>query len=196
VPATVLLGYVAFFALEWLLHGAHGHHDARRAAEAHGFAPPAGGPVAPRHRTLVTLNLLGDGLHNLIDGMLIAATFLTNPTVGVLTTVAVSLHEIPRELGSFGVLVHGGVPARRAVLYNVCTALLAALGAVAVLSAGAHAAAVARALLPFAAGNFLFIAGSLVVPLLRLPGTPRLLALRGGLVALGLVATGAPALFR
>jgi zinc and cadmium transporter len=177
VPAAVLLGYATFFALEWLLHGA-----------------PATG--AGRRRALVSLNLIGDGLHNLLDGMLIAATFLADPAVGVLTTVAVSLHEVPRELGSFGVFVHGGVSPRRAVLYNAWTALVAALGAVGVLAAGPHAAALARALLPFAAGNFLYIAASLLVPLLRRPASRRLLALRGALVALGLAATGAPALFR
>jgi zinc and cadmium transporter len=130
VPATVLLGYATFFALEWLLHGLHGHHDARRAARAHGGGDGAGGGPRPRarRRAVVTLNLLGDGLHNLLDGMLIAASFLTHPGVGVLTTVAVSLHEVPRELGSFGVFVHGGVSPRRAVLYNVGTALLSVAG--------------------------------------------------------------------
>jgi zinc and cadmium transporter len=128
--------------------------------------------------------------------MLIAATFLTDPAVGVLTTVAVSLHEVPRELGSFGVFVHGGVPVGRAVRYNVVTALLSAAGAAGVLAAGPHAAGLARALLPFAAGNFLYIAASLLVPLLRRPGSRRLLAVRGALVALGLAATGVPAFFR
>lgn len=206
VPATVLLGYATFFALEWLLHGAHGHHDGHHDEPlAQHRAPPAPGgtavagrarPPSSRRRTLVALNLLGDGLHNLLDGMLIAATFLTDPAVGVLTTVAVSLHEVPRELGSFGVFVHGGVTARRAVLYNVGTALLAVLGAAGVLAAGPHAAALARALLPFAAGNFLYIAASLLVPLLRRPGSRRLLAVRAALVATGLAATGAPTLFR
>jgi zinc and cadmium transporter len=198
VPATVLLGYATFFALEWLLHGAHGHHDPRRAPRAHRDVPGRDDAHArsPRRRTLVALNLVGDGLHNLLDGMLIAATFLTDPAVGVLTTAAVSLHEVPRELGSFGVLVHGGVSPRRAVLYNLWSAALALLGAVGVLAAGPHAAALARALLPFAAGNFLYIAASLLVPLLRRPGTPRLVAARAALVALGLAATGAPALFR
>jgi zinc and cadmium transporter len=195
VPATVLLGYGTFFVLEWLLHGAHGHHDARRAPHAHGATGPRG-DVPRRRHAVVTLNLLGDGLHNLLDGMLIAASFLTHPGVGVLTTVAVSLHEVPRELGSFGVFVHGGVSPRRAVLYNVGTALLSVAGAAGVLAAGPHAASLARALLPFAAGNFLYIAASLLVPLLRRAGSRRLLAMRAALVALGLAATGAPALFR
>jgi zinc and cadmium transporter len=199
VPATVLLGYATFFALEWLLHGLHGHHDARRAARAHGHVGNGAGGEdrpRPRRRAVVTLNLLGDGLHNLLDGMLIAASFLTHPGVGVLTTVAVSLHEVPRELGSFGVFVHGGVSPRRAVLYNVGTALLSVAGAAGVLAAGPHAASLARALLPFAAGNFLYIAASLLVPLVRRAGSRRLLAARAGLIAMGLAATGAPALFR
>jgi len=207
VPATVLLGHATFFALEWLLHGVHGHHDAHRGAHAHGLthapghAPghahgaPTATPARARRSALVTLNLLGDALHNLLDGMLIAATFLTDPAVGVLTTVAVSLHEVPRELGSFGVFVHGGVTARRALAYNMWTALLAALGAAATLVLGTRAAGLAHALLPFAAGNFLYIAASLLVPLLRRPGTRRVLAVRAGLLGLGLAATGVPALF-
>ncbi len=186
VPAAVLAGTATFFALDRLLHGRHGDHAPR---------PAAPRPPAPRRRALVALTVLGDGLHNLLDGMLIAATFLTDPAVGVLTTVAVSLHEVPRELGTFGVLVHGGVSPRRALAYNGWTALLAFAGAAAVLAAGPHAAALARALLPFAAGNFLYIAASLLVPLLRPAGSRRLLAVRGALVALGLAATGAPALF-
>lgn len=204
VPATVLVGYATFFGLEWLLHGTHGHHDPARAPHAHAahavhapHAPHAPGVHAPaRRRALVTLTLAGDALHNLLDGMLIAATFLTDPAVGVLTTAAVSLHEVPRELGTFGVFVHGGVSARRALAYNVGTALVAGLGAAATLAVGARAAGLAHALLPFAAGNFLYIAASLLVPLLRRPGTRRALAVRAGLVALGLAATGAPALWR
>jgi zinc and cadmium transporter len=196
VPLLVALGYGTFHLLEWVLHTAHGHHDPARAAP--GCAAHAGAGVvagaAGRRRALVALNLLGDALHNLLDGMLIAATFLVDPAVGLLTTVAVSLHEVPRELGSFGVFVHAGVTARRALGYNVATGLLAVVGAVATLLVGARAAGVARALLPFAAGNFLFVAGSLLVPLLRRPGAPRVLALRAALVGLGLVATGVPAL--
>lgn len=188
VPVSVLAGYGVFFLLEWLLHGAHGHHDPRRAAHAHDA------PAGTRGRALVALNLAGDGLHNLLDGMLIAATFLTDPAVGVLTTLAVSLHEVPRELGSFGVFVHGGATVRRALAYNAVTALLAGAGAALTLAAGAHTAGLARALLPFAAGNFLYVAGALVGPLLRRPGSPRALAVRVGLLGLGLAATGLPAL--
>lgn len=195
VPALVLVGYAAFHALEWVLHTAHGHHDPARAAPgcaAHGHAPTA----AAARRPLVVLNLAGDALHNLLDGMLIAATFLADPAVGLLTTLAVSLHEVPRELGSFGVFVHAGVAPRRALAYNVWTAVLAAAGAAATLLAGARVAGAAHTILPFAAGNFLYVAGSLVGPLVRLPAARRVLALRAGLVGLGLAATGLPTLLR
>lgn len=215
VPALVLLGYAAFHALEWMLHTAHGHHDPAGAAPgcaAHGAThtathtaadtaadTAAHAPLATRaRRPLVVLNLLGDALHNLLDGIIIAATFLAGPAVGLLTALAVSLHEVPRELGTFGVFVHAGVAPRRALAYNVWTALFSAAGAAATLLAGSHVVGLARGILPFAAGNFLYVAGALLGPMVRQtvrhPGVGGARALRAGLVGLGLAATGIPAL--
>ena len=189
VPALVVTGLTTFAALEWVLHGAHGHHDL---GHAHGHGPG-------RPTSLAVLTVLGDALHNLVDGALIAATFLAAPAAGAFATLAVALHEVPRELGSFGVLVHGGVSPRRALLLNTGTALLAGAGAVGTLAFGPAAAHVANALLPFAAGNFLYVAGALLLPLLPRPGD-RAGARRGGwwrqagLVALGAAASAGPAL--
>ena len=198
VPALVAGGALAFLALEWLLHTAHGHHDPERAAPgcaAHGQHDPPAPNTPGVRRPLVTLNLVGDGLHNLLDGMLIAATFLASPATGLLATLAVALHEVPRELGTFGVYVHAGVPARRALAYNAATGLLAAAGAAFTLAVGARAAGLAEALLPFAAGNFLYVGASLLRAAFGRGAAPGARALRGGLVALGAAATGVPALF-
>lgn len=186
VPVTVVLGYAAFALVEWLLHSLKSGGRASVSRQGESAHP----------RSLVWLNFAGDATHNLLDGSLIAATFLVNPMVGVLATVAVSLHELPRELGSFGVYVHGGVPAWQAVRYNVLTALLSTTGAIATLFAGTHAAGLARALLPFAAGNFLYIAVSLLRPLLRRPAPRRLQVARAALIALGLGATAVPLVLR
>jgi zinc and cadmium transporter len=140
------------------------------------------------------LNLVGDGLHNLLDGMLIAATFLAGPSAGLLATLAVALHEVPRELGTFGVYVHAGVSARRALAYNAASGLLAAVGAAVTLAAGGRATGLAGAMLPFAAGNFLYVGASLVGPALRAGRGPRERGLRAALVALGAAATAVPAL--
>ena len=138
VPATVAAGIAAFFALEWLLHGTHDHHD-------EGHATGRGG------RTLVPLAVTGDAVHNLVDGALIAATFLADARAGVLTTAAVALHEVPREFGTFGAVVHGGTSPRRALAYNAATALAAGAGAALTLTFGARAAQLAPTVLPFAA---------------------------------------------
>lgn len=183
VPAVVAAGVAAFFALEWLLHGTHDHHDL-----AHGAGAAAG-----RRRALVRLAVTGDAIHNLVDGALVAATFLADVRAGVLTTAAVALHEVPREFGTFGAIVHGGVPARRALAYNAATAVAAGVGAAITLTFGERAAALAPVVLPFAAGNFLYLAGVLWRSLARertVGGWVR----RGGLVLVGVIATGLPAL--
>jgi zinc and cadmium transporter len=208
VPGMVILGLATFAALEWALHGSHGHHDGAGAghglhgpvaAVAHaGVAAHAGAAAARPRRAaaLAGLTIVGDALHNVIDGSLIAATFLVDPRVGVFATLAVALHEVPRELGTFGVLVHGGMSPRRALAFNTGTALLAAAGAAATLALGPAAARAAHALLPFAAGNFLYVAVSLLVPLLR-PGGPAGARRRRLLVVgVGIVGTAGPALLR
>ena len=193
VPVVVAAGVAAFFVLEWLLHGTHDHHDDAHALSGGESATDASG----RRRALVRLAITGDALHNLVDGALVAATFLADVRAGLLTTAAVALHELPREFGTFGAIVHGGVSARRALAYNAATALAAGLGAALTLTFGARAATLAPVVLPFAAGNFLYLAGALLRSLAR--GTPpperaRAWAARVGLVLLGLLATGIPAL--
>ncbi|GJG87034.1 hypothetical protein tb265_22150 [Gemmatimonadetes bacterium T265] len=190
VPAAVGVGVVAFFALEWVLHGTHDHH-------AHGHALGESRPGSDGRGALVPLAVTGDALHNLVDGALVAATFLADVRAGLLTTAAVALHEVPREFGTFGAIVHGGVPARRALAYNAATALAAGAGAALTLTFGARAAALAPVVLPFAAGNFLYLAGALLRSLAREPapdGRGRAWARRLALVALGALATGLPAL--
>jgi zinc and cadmium transporter len=150
--AWFLLGFLGFFFLEkslWL----HDHE-------------PQSASRTRRH-PVVTLNLLGDGVHNLVDGMLIAASYTVDPAVGVATTLAVLFHEVPQELGDFGVLVYGGLPVRKAVLYNFASALTAAVGAVLTLLLGGYITGLSTSLLPFAAGSFLYIAGSDLIPELQ-----------------------------
>ena len=101
---------------------------------------------------------IGDALHNFVDGSLIAAGFLTDPTIGILTVVAVGLHELPREVGTFGLFVHGGIRPMRAVLYNLVTAGVAMVGAALTLSVGQRMASATTFLLPVAAGTYLYIA--------------------------------------
>ncbi len=144
----ILGGILIFFILEKFLRWQHCHIPASQ-EHAH--------PVA-------TMNIVADSFHNMIDGMLIAASFLVSVPIGMATSIAVILHEIPQEIGQFGILVHGGVSVRRALLLNFLSALAAFAGAFIVFLIGSHAAEFSIYLLPITAGGFLYIAGSDLIP--------------------------------
>jgi zinc and cadmium transporter len=150
----VLAGLLGFFLVESLIHW---HHHGEDVEHRHGGG--AAGGVA----SFAWMNLLGDGIHNFIDGALIAGAWLAGPETGLVTTVAVALHEIPQEFGDFGVLLHGGMGVKKALAFNVATAGTALLGALVVLLGG-NASGVDVALLPLAAGGFLYVACADLVP--------------------------------
>jgi zinc and cadmium transporter len=172
----VLGGFIGFFVLEKFLWRGHVHEPRARAR---------GGPP------LATLNLVGDGLHNLIDGMVIAAAYVADPALGLTTTLAVVAHEIPQELGDFAVLVYGGMPVRRAIGFNFLSGLVAVAGALLVLAAG-NALGAPAALLPVAAGGFIYVAAADLVP--ELHRTRRLSVSVGqiGLMLLGVALVSVP----
>jgi len=140
-----MLGFLVFFGLEQFLHW---HHCQRAGA---GCRKPLG-----------MLILLGDGLHNLLGGIGVAGVFLIDVRLGIVAWLAAAAHEIPQELGDFGVLIHGGWSRGRALLWNLVSGLTFPVGAVATWSAS-QALAV-DFLVPFAAGNFIYIAASDLVP--------------------------------
>jgi zinc and cadmium transporter len=113
---------------------------------------------------VVTMNLVGDGVHNLIDGMVIGASYIVSLPIGIATTLAVLLHEIPQEIGDFSILVHGGLSVKKALAFNFLSALTAILGAVLSLLIGPSIEGYASALLPITAGGFIYIAGSDLIP--------------------------------
>jgi zinc and cadmium transporter len=110
------------------------------------------------------MNLVADGVHNLIDGMLIGASYLASLPLGFATTAAVVLHEIPQEIGDFGVLLHSGFSKRRALLFNFCSASLAIVGALIALLVGTRIEGFTQWMLPLTAGGFIYIAGSDLLP--------------------------------
>ncbi|HYP22449.1 MAG TPA: ZIP family metal transporter, partial [Actinomycetota bacterium] len=116
-------------------------------------------------------NLVGDGLHNLLDGSLIGASYLVSPRVGLATTIAVVLHEIPQELGDFGILVHSGVEPKKALRLNLLTGSMAVIGAVLALLSGDVLSE--QLLLPVAAGAFIYIASTDLLPELHKEPEPR-----------------------
>jgi zinc and cadmium transporter len=140
-----LAGFVLFFALEQLLHLHHGHRAARASRRPLGY-----------------LVLLADGLHNFLGGLGVASVFLLDVRLGIAAWLAAAAHEIPQELGDFGVLVHGGFSARAALLWNFVSGLTFLAGGLLAYTASAHLDV--SALVPFAAGNFLYIGASDLVP--------------------------------
>jgi zinc and cadmium transporter len=138
-------GFFAFYVLEQYLHW---HHCHRGAACEH---PPVG-----------ILVLVADGLHNLIGGLAVGASFLLGTPVGVSAWIAAAAHEVPQELGDFGILVHSGWGPRRALLFNLLSALTFPLGAlIAYVAAGAVEVTY---LVPFAAGSFVYIGATDLIP--------------------------------
>ena len=149
----VLGGLLGFFLIESVLHW---HHHGEDVAEHEA------GHIHP----LAWMNLLGDLIHNVMDGMLVAGAWLVSEPLGLATTIAVALHEVPQEFGDFGVLLSAGLSSRRALLLNFVSALGAVLGALLVLLAG-HEIHVEHQLVPLAAGGFLYVACADLVPELR-----------------------------
>lgn len=145
VFAWMLAGFAVFLMLEQFLHWHHCHRDAAECREP-----------------LTYLVLVGDGLHNFMGGLAVAGAFLVDLRLGISTWLAAAAHEIPQELGDFAVLVHGGWPKGRALAFNVASALTFLVGAL--LAYLASFEIDVTFLLPFAAGNFLYIAASDLVP--------------------------------
>jgi zinc and cadmium transporter len=150
----VLTGLLGFFVIESVIHWHHHGEDLAEHVEGH---------IHP----LAWMNLLGDLLHNVIDGMLVAGAWMADPSLGLAVTIAVALHEIPQEFGDFGVLVHAGMSPARALKLNFLSAAGAVAGAVAVLLLGKAVPHVEHALVPLAAGGFLYVACADLVPELR-----------------------------
>lgn len=149
----VLGGLLGFFVIESVLHWHHHGEDVDEHAAGHVH------PVA-------WMNLLGDLLHNVIDGMLVAGAWLSGPELGLATTIAIALHEVPQEFGDFGVLLHAGLSPRRALGLNLLSALGAVAGAVGVLLLGLDRH-LEHQLVPLAAGGFLYVACADLVPELK-----------------------------
>lgn len=182
---TVLTGIMVFFVFEKFLYWYHCHFHKKCTAHA------------ARKKSLSLLNLVGDGIHNMIDGMIIAASYLADFKLGVVTTVAVIFHEIPQEIGDVGILLYSGLDKWKVLMYNFLTALAAVLGAIIVIGLSASFAEYVVYLIPFAAGGFIYIAGSDLIPELHHETGPKksiqqLIAILAGIVVIYLVGTLAP----
>lgn len=158
VTFAVLLGLLGFFLLEKLVIWRHCHtHD----CEAHGHAEQI---ENARNAASGKLILIGDGIHNLVDGVLIAAAFLTDIHLGIVTSIAVIAHEIPQEVGDFAILLQSGFSRMKALAYNVATSLTTVVGGVVAYAWLALAEQVVPYVLAIAASSFIYIAVADLIP--------------------------------
>ena len=141
-----LIGFTMFFLMERYLYWRHCHNG-----------------VCDVH-TFTYMNLIGDGLHNFIDGLIIAASFMTDIRLGLVTTLAVVLHEVPQEIGDFGILVYGGMKKTKALLCNFICALMAVIGSIIGYILVGITEDISLFFISFTAGGFIYIAASDLLP--------------------------------
>ena len=141
-----MIGFTVFFLMERYLYWRHCHDGV---CEVH---------------TFTYMNLIGDGFHNFTDGLIIAASFVTDVKLGIITTLAVIFHEIPQEIGDFAVLVYGGFSKKKALLFNFLSAIMAFLGAILGYFLSGAMENAALLLVSFTAGGFIYIAASDLIP--------------------------------
>jgi zinc and cadmium transporter len=178
---ALVSGLGVFFVIEKLVLWWHSQ------AEEEGGHAHAHGHTHGRHRASGVLVLCGDSLHNALDGVLIAAAFLKDPSLGFVTTFAVAAHEVPHRVGDFAILVHAGWSQRRALVLNLATGLASIVGAIVAYVALRDALGALPYALAFAAAGFLYIAVAGLIPGLHGKSDPRTSAVQVLLIAAGIL---------
>jgi zinc and cadmium transporter len=166
---AILIGIITSFVIEKIIHWHHCHVL----------------PSSDHHHPVGLLTLVGDGIHNVVDGALIAGSFLVSTELGIATTIAIALHEIPQEISDYALLIYSGYTRGSALMWNFISALAALLGTGFVLLHRSEDPAFLPLLMAFAAGNFLYIAGADLIPELH-----KETRLRSALIQLILICTG------
>ena len=181
---SVLVGIVAFFVFEKYLRWHHAHHGQEEEHENHERFEH--GPHTPNAH-IAPMVLAADGVHNIVDGAIIAASFLISPELGIATTIAVFLHEIPQEIADYALLVHSGLSRARALFFNFLSGLTALIGAGAVLFLESSFGSTSGYLIAFTAGAFIYLATADLIPELHKTTTTRGSILQFVAVILGMV---------
>lgn len=173
ISLFILLGIFVFFILEKFIHWRHCHYlpSKNDVCETHeGNTEHKNHKHHPGHHhihPLAYINLIGDGLHNFLDGVIIGGSFLVSVPLGLTTTFAVIMHEIPQEVGDLGVLIYSGMKKGQALLFNFLSALTSVTGTLLVLILGTKIETISTILVPFTAGCFIYIATADILPELQ-----------------------------
>jgi zinc and cadmium transporter len=150
VSWLIIIGILIFFIIEKILRWRH-CHDLECVEES-------------RSNHLTTLNLIGDSVHNFFDGMIIAASFMVSREIGMTTSLAIVLHEIPQEIGDFGIFIHNGLSVSKALFYNFLSAMASVVGVAITFLLGRHITDISSYLIPVTAGGFIYLAASDLIP--------------------------------
>lgn len=153
ISLLILSGIIIFFFLDKLIHWRHSHIESSLIHSTKENNP-----------SMAYLNILGDGFHNFLDGLIIAGSYLVSIPTGIATTIAVVIHETPQEIADFGVLMYSGLSKWKALLFNFFSATLAIAGAIVGLVLGTQSEMFITVIVPFAGGAFIYIAGSNLIP--------------------------------
>ena len=183
VMILVLVGLIGFFILERFLGWFHHHHDHHDAVEH------------KKSKTTRSLLVVGDVLHNSIDGMVIGAAFLADPAIGLITTIAIAAHEVPKEIGNFGALLSLGMRRRNVLAANLFAALVTVLFAALVYGLGGGFTDIEPILLSIATGMFIYIAASDLIPTIHEEKSPRVANYQTVILILGIIIVGATTTF-
>lgn len=186
--ATTLGGLLGFFLLEKAALWRHRHHHG--AEDAHGHDH-----VQPHQKPVVTLIVVGDGFHNLVDGILIASAFVTDPVLGVAAAVALVAHEVPQEVGDFMVLLDCGLSRSKALMLNLASSATGVVGGIAGYFAFEDAQHLTPYVLALAASSFIYIAVADLIPGLHRAMDARSTAWQIVLIAAGIVTVALPHAF-
>lgn len=173
VSFFVLAGFLAFFLLERFMSGFHHHHE-------HGNRDAAQRPLI----------VISDAVHNAIDGVAIGAAFLVNVPFGIVTALAVGAHEIPKEIGNFGLLLAKGMRPVRVLMFNLLSAFASLVAAVSVYVLGSSEVLPVSGLLAVTAGFFIYIAASDIIPEMHEQSEQRRANVQTGMLLAGIVAVG------
>lgn len=175
IMLTALVAFLLFFVLERTLNWFHHHHEDH--GKLHGR----------RNSSLV---VVGDVLHNFIDGLAIGAAFLISPATGIVTTIAIAAHEIPQEIGDFGLLLAKGMKKRRVLMVNFVSAFVTVIGAAIVFGFGSAFMGLQPLLLAATAGFFVYIAASDIVPTIHAEPKRRIANIQTVVLLLGVLFVG------
>ncbi|MFX1419241.1 MAG: ZIP family metal transporter [Promethearchaeota archaeon] len=164
----IIIGFVVFFILERFIYWFHGHaHEKEDQLVCYDTLTEGMDKVVVRGKKIknfALLNLIGDGLHNFLDGIIIMVAFLSGLGNGIIITLAVIFHELPQEIGDFGILLYGGFSKKKALLFNFGSALVALLGGLFAYFLSAQIGVFSLFFLAFSGGGFLYIASTELMP--------------------------------